>query len=69
VSKPGKKKQHFVPTGSQTEPPRTSREIPRKESIISVSTLTSPKGKRYAVLETDQMDPYDRSRKKGKARG
>jgi hypothetical protein len=63
VSKPGNKRRS--PAGSR----RTSREIPQKESILAVDTLISPKGKRYAVLETDQMDPYDRRSKGRKFRG
>jgi len=38
---------------------QASRETPRQSSIVSVDTLTSPKGRRYTILETDQMDPYD----------
>ena len=34
-------------------------DIPRKESIVAVDTLKSPKGRVYSILETDQADPYD----------
>jgi|KBSMisStaDraftv2_1062788.scaffolds.fasta_scaffold147041_2 hypothetical protein len=44
--------------------PRTPREIPRKASIVAVDTITSPKGGRYTILETDQMDPYDDPKRK-----
>jgi hypothetical protein len=44
--------------------------VPRKESIVSVGTITSPKGRRYTILETDQLDPYDDPQPKaGKRRG
>ena len=47
-----------------TKPPRTTRDIPRKKSIVAVDTITSPKGGRYTILETDQMDPYDDPKRK-----
>ena len=50
------------------EPPRGTRDIPREKSIVAVDTITSPKGGRYAILETDQMDPYDDPKRKVKGR-
>jgi hypothetical protein len=47
---------------------RASREIPRKRSIVAVDTITSPKGRRYTILETDQMDPYDEPTKGSRRR-
>jgi hypothetical protein len=49
--------------GSATEPSkrssRTGVELPGKESIVATDTLISPKGRRYTIIETNQMDPYD----------
>ena len=33
--------------------------LPDKSSIMSVKTLTSPKGNRYRIIETDETDAYD----------
>jgi hypothetical protein len=33
--------------------------IPNKASIIATDTLVMPDGSRYAILKTDQTDPYD----------
>ena len=60
MSKRGVQKRHSSSDGKRTaKPPRATREIPRKKSIVAVDTIMSPKGKRYTILETDQMDPYD----------
>jgi hypothetical protein len=48
--------------------PRGGVEIPRKTSIVATDTLVSPKGQRYAILETDQVDPYDKPAGKEKKR-
>jgi hypothetical protein len=56
----GEQKRRPSPGRKRTgEPPRAAREIPRKKSIVAVDAITSPKGRRYTILETDQMDPYD----------
>ena len=41
------------------KPRRTRRDIPNKASIVATETFTSPKGKQYTILQTNQMDPYD----------
>lgn len=33
--------------------------LPDKSSIVSVKTLTSPRGNRYRIIETDETDAYD----------
>jgi hypothetical protein len=33
--------------------------LPKPESVISEKTFTSPKGTRYRILTTTEMDPYD----------
>jgi len=60
MPKRGEQKRRPSPGRKRTaEPPRAAHEIPRKKSIVAVDTITSPKGRRYTILETDQMDPYD----------
>jgi hypothetical protein len=60
MPKHGEQKRRPSPRRKRTaEPPRATHEIPRKKSIVAVDTITSPKGRRYTILETDQMDPYD----------
>jgi hypothetical protein len=39
--------------------PRGAAGIPNKASIVATDMLVSPKGRRYTILETDQVDPYD----------
>jgi hypothetical protein len=41
-------------------------EIPKKSTIVAEKTFVSPKGRRYAILETDQSDPYDEPDPKAK---
>jgi len=43
--------------------PRRRPGLPDPASVVSVKTLTSPKGNRYRVLETDETDPNDRPEK------
>ena len=45
------------PTGTAPGKPRPG--LPDKSSIVSVKTLTSPKGNRYRIIETDETDAYD----------
>lgn len=33
--------------------------MPGKESVLSEKTFTSPKGKHYRIIRTDEMDQYD----------
>jgi hypothetical protein len=33
--------------------------LPDASSIVSVKTFTSPKGRRYRIIETDEQDAYD----------
>jgi hypothetical protein len=33
--------------------------MPDPASIVEERTFVSPKGRRYTILRTDQMDPYD----------
>jgi hypothetical protein len=33
--------------------------MPNKASVVSEKTFISPKGKRYRLIRTDEMDPYD----------
>jgi hypothetical protein len=60
MAKRGEQKRHPSPDRKRTDKsPRGTREIPGRKSIVAVDTITSPKGRRYTILETDQMDPYD----------
>ena len=45
-------------------------EMPSKSSITSTETFVSPSGRRYTILKTDQIDPYDDPKDSGrKGRG
>jgi hypothetical protein len=33
--------------------------MPNEASVLSEKTFTSPKGKQYRIIKTDEMDPYD----------
>jgi hypothetical protein len=33
--------------------------MPNKASVLSEKVLTSPTGKHYRIIRTDEMDPYD----------
>ena len=33
--------------------------MPTKASVLSEKAFTSPKGKYYRIIRTDEMDPYD----------
>jgi len=33
--------------------------MPKKASVLSEKEFKSPKGKRYRIIRTDEMDPYD----------
>jgi hypothetical protein len=47
---------------------RVRKEVPDPATVIAKKTFISPEGKRYTILETTQMDPYDRTPKSGKKR-
>jgi hypothetical protein len=60
MSKQGKRESQRPSAGKKRIGKRSlRREIPNKASIISTETFTSPKGRRYTILETDQTDAYD----------
>ena len=44
-------------TPSKGRKPRPG--LPDKASVVAVKTLTSPKGNRYRIIETDETDAYD----------
>jgi hypothetical protein len=33
--------------------------LPNKASVVSEKVFTSPTGKHYRIIRTDEMDPYD----------
>jgi hypothetical protein len=33
--------------------------LPEEATVVSEETVTSPKGRKYRILRTTQMDPYD----------
>jgi hypothetical protein len=33
--------------------------LPNKASVLSEKVFTSPTGKHYRIIRTDEMDPYD----------
>jgi hypothetical protein len=33
--------------------------MPKEASVLSEKAFTSPKGKQYRILKTDETDPYD----------
>jgi hypothetical protein len=33
--------------------------LPEEATVVSEETITSPKGRKYRILRTTQMDPYD----------
>jgi hypothetical protein len=33
--------------------------MPNKASVLSEKAFTSPKGKHYRIIRTDERDPYD----------
>jgi len=64
----GKKKRGSPRRDRSVGAPRGPAEIPSKASIVATDTLVSPKGQRYTILETDQVDPYDEPAGKEKTR-
>ena len=58
------------PGSKPAKPRRKPRPgLPDKSSIVSVKTLTSPKGNRYRIIETDETDAYDPPRGSPAKRG
>jgi hypothetical protein len=55
------------PSG-QDHKPRPRKRLPSQDTILSESTLTSPQGKVYRVLRTNQTDAYDPPLPKSKDR-
>jgi hypothetical protein len=45
--------------GKAKPPAKPRPDLPAKESIVSVKTFTSPKGRTYRAIETTERDPYD----------
>jgi hypothetical protein len=57
VRPPGRSGAEDRPSASA---PRKRRPgLPDKSSVVAVKTLTSPKGNRYRIIETDETDAYD----------
>jgi hypothetical protein len=53
-----RKKKRGQRTQSKDDPSRAW--LPDKSSVVSEKTMLSPKGKKYRVITTTEMDPYDR---------
>ena len=49
-----------------TKPRRA--QIPDKASIVATEAFVSPTGRRYTIFATNQLDPYDRPKRRGKKR-
>ena len=43
--------------------------MPDEATVLSEKTFTSPKGKRYRIIKTDETDPYDAPQPPEKRRG
>jgi hypothetical protein len=54
MSRPGKKDR-----ASESAERKGRPGMPNEESVLSEKTFTSPSGKRYRIIKTDEMDPYD----------
>ncbi len=62
MSRPNKKDRTSPKSNSSTESADESRDrpgMPDETSVVSEKTFTSPKGKRYRIIKTDEKDPYD----------
>jgi hypothetical protein len=65
-----KKKRRPSGRAGQAKAQRAPAEIPSKASVVATETFTSRKGRKYTILETNQLDPYDDpEEKKEKPRG
>lgn len=58
----------------QANPPPPDNEderpgLPDKDAIIAVTPFTSPKGTHYRILQTNEVDVYDKPPKKPRRRG
>ena len=54
MPRPDKKDRASKSAGSKGRPG-----MPNEASVLSEKTFTSPKGKQYRIIKTDEMDPYD----------
>jgi hypothetical protein len=52
--------------GDSCAPRKRRRGLPDEASILSETTFTSPKGKRYRILKTTETDAYDPPEKPGR---
>ncbi len=70
MAKRGEQKRQCRPRRKQTTKSQRARhQIPSKASIVSTETFTSPKGRSYTIIETNQVDPYDNANEKDRKRG
>jgi hypothetical protein len=49
----------------QTDPSQEG--LPNPESVIDEKVFVSPKGSKYVILKTTEIDPTDKPKRKGKA--
>jgi hypothetical protein len=42
-----------------------SENVPNPQTIVARDTLISSKGRRYTILETNQLDPWDDKKQDG----
>ena len=61
MSHPDKKDRASHPSNGSTESAESKGRpgMPNEASVLSEKTFTSPKGKQYRIIKTDEMDPYD----------
>lgn len=72
MSHPDRKDRTSHTSKSSTESADESRGrpgMPDEASVLSEKTFTSPKGKRYRIIKTDETDPYDAPQPPEKRRG
>ena len=69
MNKPKAQERRGPPVRKRTaKKQRADSKIPSKSTIVSTATLISPKGRRYSILETNQMDPYDNPKTSARTR-
>jgi hypothetical protein len=63
MSRPDKKDRASHTSNGPTESAESKGRpgMPDEASVLSEKTFTSPKGKQYRIIKTDEMDPYDAS--------
>jgi hypothetical protein len=62
VSRPDKKDRTSSASNGSPESADESRArpgLPDEASVLSEKAFTSPKGKEYRIIKTDETDPYD----------